>query len=138
MKVAVFKPQWNTYGICDLTKIGMDYSQENQNLHQSPGATEVLWVNGSGVFGGIDGGFKANPQGLKAAQPLSYISAQTPPFLIMHGDSDKIVSPGQSDLLYDALKAKGIPATLYKIKGASHGGNAWVQPEIVSLIIDFF
>lgn len=44
------------YGLSDLSQVGMDYSPEVQQLHKSAGATEALWVNGSPVFGGKDGG----------------------------------------------------------------------------------
>ena len=128
----------DTYGVTDLGKIGADYSMAVQELHKSPGATEALWVNGSPVFGGKDGGVLADPKKLDAANPWKYISSKTPPFLIMHGDIDTVVSPSQSALLHDALIAKGIPSTYYVVKNAKHGGDYWVQPEISKLIIDFF
>ncbi|MDO4179538.1 MAG: alpha/beta hydrolase [Phascolarctobacterium sp.] len=126
------------YGISDLTRIGMDYDAENQKRHTSPGATEALWVLGSPVFGGVDGGILNNPEKVKAAQPINYITKKTPPYLIMAGTDDKVVSPSQSNILYDALKAKGVDATLYKVKNAAHGGVYWVQPEITKLVLDFF
>lgn len=126
------------YGLSDLTKVGADYSPAIQKLHRSAGATEALWVNGSPVFGGIDGGIMANPKGAKAANPITYISSQTPPFLLMHGDKDVIVSPSQTELLHKALIAHGLDSTRYIVKGAGHGGVYWVQPDIVNLVIQFF
>ena len=81
------------------TKIGADYSAAVQKAHESAAATEALWVNGSPVFGGKDGGIMANPEGAKAANPLTYISKKTAPFLLMHGDADVLVSPSQTELL---------------------------------------
>lgn len=126
------------YGVSDLASIGADYDGAVQQLHQSAGATEALWINGSPVFGGIDGGIAANPEGVRAANPLTYISSQTPPFLLMHGDADVIVSPSQSDILHQALTAQGVESTRYVVHGAAHGGSYWVQPEIMKIVAAFF
>lgn len=126
------------FGVSDLTKIGADYSPAVQKLHESAGATEALWLNGSPVFGGRDGGIKANLAGAELANPLHYISAATPPFLLMHGTADTVVSPSQSDIFYQALREHGVEASRYVVQGAKHGGNFWVQPEISKLIVEFF
>lgn len=128
----------NSYGLSDLTKIGADYSPENQELHKSAGATEALWVNGSPVFGGKDGGILADLEKAKAANPITYISKKTPPFLLLHGDKDVVVSPSQTGILHEALVENGIDSTRYIVKGAAHGGVYWTQPEIMDLIIQFF
>ena len=49
-----------------------------------------------------------------------------------------MVSPGQTDLLYQALKTKGVPAERYEIPGAAHGGVYWVQDKVLQVIGDFF
>ena len=126
------------YGLSDLSQVGMDYSPEVQQLHKSAGATEALWVNGSPVFGGKDGGVLADPKATEAANPIAYIGKNSAPMLLMHGTADKVVSPGQTDLLYQALKAKGVPAERYAIPGAAHGGVYWVQDKVLQVIGDFF
>ena len=126
------------YGVSDLTAIGADYGPDVQELHRSPAATEALWINGSPVFGGKDGGIDANPEGAAAANPISYISEKTPPFLLMHGDADTVVSPSQTEILRAALAQHNVEAQRYVVKGAGHGGALWIQPEIMKLIIDFF
>lgn len=126
------------YGLSDLSQVGMDYSPEVQQLHKSAGATEALWVNGSPVFGGKDGGVLADPKATEAANPIAYIGKNSAPMLLMHGTADKVVSPGQTDLLYQALKAKGVPAERYEILGAAHGGVYWVQDKVLQVIGDFF
>lgn len=125
------------YGLSDLSRVGMDYSPEVQQLHKSAGATEALWVNGSPVFGGKDGGVLADPKATEAANPIAYIGKNSAPMLLMHGTADKVVSPGQTDLLYQALKAKGVPAERYEIPGAAHGGVYWVQDKVLQVIGDF-
>ena len=126
------------YGLSDLTQVGADFSAEVQQKHKSAGATEALWVNGSPVFGGEDGGILADPAAAAAANPLRYISAKTAPFLLMHGSADTVVSPSQTDILHQALLAHGIESTRYVVDGAAHGGVYWVQPEVLQIIRDFF
>lgn len=126
------------YGLSDLTQVGADYSDEVKAAHKSPGATEALWVNGSPVFGGRDGGILASPAGAKAANPVTYISKKTAPFLFMRGTNDTAVSPGQTNLLHEALRAHGIASTRYVVPHALHGGDYWVQPDVMKVVIAFF
>lgn len=126
------------YGVSDLTRIGDDYSAEVQQMHRSAGATEALWVNGSPVFGGKDGGIFANPEGADRANPLKYINKRSAPMLLMHGDADTVVSPSQSDILYQELKKNNIEAERYIVRGAAHGGQYWVQDGVLDIIVEFF
>lgn len=57
---------------------------------------------------------------LSQANPLTYISAKTPPFLIMHGQADTLVPPQQSQELNDAIKAKGAASQLVLLPGLNH------------------
>ncbi len=57
---------------------------------------------------------------LEASNPISYIGAHTPPFLIMHGQSDRAVPWQQSQELYDALRAHGVAAQLLLVPDADH------------------
>ena len=57
---------------------------------------------------------------VRAASPMTYVSKDAPPFLIMHGLADNSVPHGQSVLLYDALKAAGADASLVLIDGLPH------------------
>ncbi len=126
------------YGLSDLTKIGDDYSKGVQETHKSAGATEALWVNGSPVFGGKDGGILNNLEAAEKANPIHYIHSTSAPMLLMHGTADAVVSPSQTDLLYQALRQKGIPAQRYIIPNAGHGGVYWVQRPVMQVILSFF
>lgn len=126
------------YGLSDLTRIGDDYSDAVKEAHQSAGATEALWVNGSAVFGGKDGGILADPEGAQKANPITYISRTSAPMLLMHGTNDTIVSPSQTDLLFQALQRHNIPSKRYLVEGAAHGGIYWNQEEVLQIITDFF
>ncbi|MBI5028975.1 MAG: alpha/beta hydrolase fold domain-containing protein [Chloroflexi bacterium] len=78
------------------------------------------------------------------ASPVTYISSDDPPFLILQGDQDQVVPMEQSQILYDKLKAGGVTATLVIVKNAGHGftpvGGA-ISPsraELTKSIADFF
>jgi acetyl esterase/lipase len=60
------------------------------------------------------------PDRVRAASPITYVSRDAPPFLIMHGLADSSVPHGQSVLLYDALKAAGREVTLRLVDGLPH------------------
>lgn len=126
------------FGISDLTNIGMDYDEENQKGHASAGATEALWALGTPTFGGKDGGILAHPKEAAYASPITYVSEKSVPMLLMHGTKDTLVSPGQTDLLFQALKAKGVEAERYVVTNAEHGGAYWVQEPVMKIMVDFF
>ena len=103
------------YGLSDLTTIGEDFSKEIQEIHKSPAAPEALWVNGVALFN-EGGSIDSNLEKAKAANPMTYISKNTPPFLLLHGDKDQLVSPSQTEKLHKALIAKGIDSTRYVVR----------------------
>jgi acetyl esterase/lipase len=71
------------------------------------------------------------------ANPLTFITKNDPPFLIMHGDMDTLVPLAQSQMLADALKAAGVECHLEVIAGAGHG-NGFNKPEVNKMIAEFF
>lgn len=81
---------------------------------------------------------------LKRASPVHYVSKDDPPFLILHGDQDKVVALDQSQRLLDRLKEAGVPATLVVVKNAGHGFAPTggeispSRPELIQIIADFF
>ncbi len=129
------------FGISDLKNIGMDYDEENQKGHASAGATEALWALGTPTFGGKDGGVLAHPEETAYASPITYVeknSKRLVPMLLMHGTADTLVSPGQTDILFQALKAKGADVERYVVNNAAHGGPYWVQEPVMKIMVDFF
>jgi acetyl esterase/lipase len=67
--------------------------------------------------------------------PVTYVSKDVPPFLIVHGDSDKTVPLSQSESLTEALKKAGGDVTLHVVKGGGHGLGG---PDIDKLVDEFF
>lgn len=57
----------------------------------------------------------------KTASPLSHVSPDDAPFLLMHGDQDAVVPFSQSESFAQKLKEHGVPVELMSITGAKHG-----------------
>jgi acetyl esterase/lipase/ubiquinone biosynthesis protein UbiJ len=86
----------------------------------------------------IGGPVPENKEKARKASPVTYVSKDSCPFLIMHGDKDNTVPLGQSEELAVALKKVGVEVTLQVIKGNGHGGPGFSSPESRKLIEDFF
>jgi acetyl esterase/lipase len=56
----------------------------------------------------------------RRSNPVSWLTADAPPFLIVHGDRDEIVPLEQSLLLQRALQRAGVPHRLHKLQGGGH------------------
>jgi acetyl esterase/lipase len=70
--------------------------------------------------------------------PLTYITKDDPPFLIVHGDEDKTVPIAQSERLTEALKKAGVEVTFLPMKGAGHGGPAFNNADALKTYQEFF
>ena len=69
---------------------------------------------------------------------MGHITGHEPPFLIMHGSADTLVSPQQSAQLYQALKAKKDTAEYVLVEGAEHGDIHWYQPQVIDHVVGWF
>src|SRR5262249_39931484 len=57
----------------------------------------------------VGGLITENPDKVARANPITYVNAGAPPFLIVHGDQDMLVPHHQSELLLAALKKAAVP-----------------------------
>jgi acetyl esterase/lipase len=78
----------------------------------------------------------------RTASPDTYVAPGAPPFLILQGSEDPLVSPGQSAGLAQRLRAAGVPTTLIPVIGAAHGftNNPDQHPsaaELTTTVTDF-
>jgi len=73
----------------------------------------------------------------RKASPITYVSNDDPPFLIMHGDADQTVPVQQSVAFAEALKKMDVPVTLVILQGVDHGGREFLKPEKVKIIDSF-
>ncbi len=73
----------------------------------------------------------------RQASPLTWVSADAPPFLIAHGDRDRVVPPAQSHSLHEALVRAGARSALLLLGGAGHEDAAFDTPESLALTAGF-
>jgi acetyl esterase/lipase len=83
----------------------------------------------------IGGPIQENKQATRAASPVSYVSKDDPPMLIVHGTRDMLVPFNQSEVLTARLKAAGVDVTFVAVEGAGHGG---FPPEAEKRVRSFF
>jgi len=90
------------------------------------------------AFGGLAG---TESEKNIAASPVTYITPDDPPFLILHGDKDGVVPVEQAKILHAALTEAGVPSQLGIVENGDHGlqgKNATpTQEEIFNLIFAF-
>lgn len=81
----------------------------------------------------IGGAIQQNKDKVAKANPVTFVTKDDPPFLLVHGDEDPVVPHHQAELLNEALKKAGVESRLLTVKGAGHliGGRD-VQPEIAA------
>ncbi|MEM9006128.1 MAG: alpha/beta hydrolase [Cyanobacteria bacterium P01_F01_bin.86] len=85
----------------------------------------------------IGGPIQENKKKAAQANPITYISEETAPFLIMHGDDDLLVPLNQSQLLFAALKKVNVEVDFEIIAGGGHGKH-FKSPERLEQIKRFF
>jgi acetyl esterase/lipase len=91
----------NWFGMADLTLLG----------HDEPDAPAARLVGGP---------VRDNVETAKHASPVTHVSSDSAPHLIMHGTQDTVVSPSQSELLQETLTKAGVESTLHFIEGKGH------------------
>jgi len=85
----------------------------------------------------IGGAIQENKEKARAANPISYISPKTPPFLIIHGMVDLTVPYCQSKVFKIALDSEKIKNELISVKDGGHGKNVF-KKELQDKMISFF
>jgi acetyl esterase/lipase len=68
--------------------------------------------------------------------PITHVSADDPPTLIIHGDADNLVPIQQSREMQERLEAVHVPVKLIVRPGAGHGWADW--PKDMAIIADWF
>ncbi|MGH4031579.1 alpha/beta hydrolase fold domain-containing protein [Actinomycetota bacterium Odt1-20B] len=72
----------------------------------------------------------AVPDLARAASPLAQVSADAPPFLLVHGEADTMVHLSHSEALAAALDKAGARAELWPVPGADHGWHRLPEPQV--------
>ena len=95
------------FGPTDFLRMG-----RNRIDHDSGNSPESLLVGGP---------IRENREKVARANPITYVTPDDPPFLVMHGDRDDLVPLNQSELLAEALRKADVPVELHVVQGAGHG-----------------
>lgn len=70
----------------------------------------------------LGGAIEEKQVAARNASPVTYVSPDDPPFLIIHGTDDVVVPYNQSERLRDALRRAGVEVALISVEGGGHGG----------------
>jgi acetyl esterase/lipase len=65
-------------------------------------------------------GTACTPEQIRRVSPVAYIDAKDPPFLLIHGEADKVVAVEQSRLAEAAMRAAGEPVEAIYLPGIDH------------------
>ncbi|MFG2785148.1 alpha/beta fold hydrolase [Streptomyces prunicolor] len=135
----------DTFGASDLTRIAADFDPATQAAYAGADNIAAMFVNGrtSGKSLADD------PQAAAEANPVSHLDSTPvlPAFLLLHGTADPVISPSQTLLLHEALRAHGADSTRVVLLGAGHGdlavladaevGRPWSTRRTMDMITDF-
>jgi acetyl esterase/lipase len=92
------------------------------------GHSDFLALGGAGandptspIGGLLGGGVQDKKDAARESSPITYVSKDDPPFLIIHGTNDPAIPFKQSEILLEGLKKAGVDATLVPVTGGGHG-----------------
>jgi acetyl esterase/lipase len=102
---------------------------------QPPLEAAYLRKVGEDLIGGLP---SAKPDVWKAASPITYVTKDDPPFLLIHGTADTLVPLEQSELMEKKLKESGVPVELMRVQGAGHGFKGKELEDVGSATFEFF
>lgn len=100
------------FGPTDFLQMQRRATEEAQLDHNARRSPESLLIGGP---------IQENQDKVATANPITYVTADDPPFLIVHGTNDPLVPLNQSELLHDALRKVEVQATFVTIDGGGHG-----------------
>jgi len=86
--------------------------------------TEYVVGNVRGLDRMVFGASSPTDPILARASPVTYITPDDPPFLILHGDMDPTIPITQSQIFHDRLVAGGVSSVFVPVHNAGHGFSA--------------
>jgi dipeptidyl aminopeptidase/acylaminoacyl peptidase len=99
-----FKAGASYYGISDLEALEQDCHKFESRYNTS-----------------LIGPYPERQDLYKERSPIHFTERLSCPIILFQGLEDKVVPPNQSEMMYDALKAKGIPVAYVPFEGEQHG-----------------
>ncbi|TDW21917.1 alpha/beta hydrolase [Kribbella kalugense] len=124
------------FGASDLASIAEGFEGEIVAALTGPGAAIPAYVLGP------DRAAADHPDEMRQADPATRVTADTPPFLLLHGDDDRVIPPMQTARLHQALREAGVDSTRYVVTGGGHGDlsdnpELWTSKQLMDLVVDF-
>lgn len=124
--------------VCDIFGPA-DFTTVEQQAAADSNVKNIFQFNGPGdPYSALIGARLDDKPKAEAVSPVRYVSADNPPYLILHGTHDALVPYAQSVQLEAALREKGVPVWLQTLPGSGHGGPAFVKPAVMELVGHFF
>ena len=99
-----------------------------------PGRSEVPGV---GTYLLLGGAVADKPDQARMASPVTHVSADDPPLLVMHGDQDEVVLIDQSERIVQVYRQHGLDVEYEALAGAGHGGSPFLDAERSRRLVDF-
>ncbi len=125
------------YGLSDLSITGEGLQGVYKQSHEDSSSMEALLINGISFYGDLGQSIAESKDAVIRSSPFTYIGSGDPPFLILHGAKDTVVSPVASKELELKLQQEGVEVTRYILPNAGHGTTEFNQPEVLDVIIGF-
>ncbi len=117
------------YGPSDFLQMdAQTVSQCSNEYHNDPGSPESQLVNCA---------IQSCPDAVARANPITYVDATDPPALLMHGQVDCTVPPGQSQIFHDALRSHGVRSTLVLLPRVGHNFGDNPPPGVMDQVHTF-
>jgi len=77
----------------------------------------------------------------RAASPISYVTDDDPPVLLIHGDQDTVVPFSQSEVFKEAFEQENVDVKLIRMPGGGHGPSIVSgpdSPDYLGPLVDWF
>ena len=115
----------------------VDWFGPTDFLHWGDGSV-IKSNNKDDVIAKLFGGPVSEKKELAAkGSPITFVSKDSSPMLLMHGDRDPLVPLQQSQDFQAALEKAGASVTLKVYPGQGHGGPSFINDEAKKLMFDF-
>lgn len=114
-----------------------DLAMLAQDSNHLPGATEPWGTASSPETRLLGYPPAARPEAAAAASIARYLTRETVPMLLIHGDADPRVGISQSIRLLGAAQAAGADVALHIANGAAHGGPDFMRPDVLDMTCAF-
>jgi acetyl esterase/lipase len=85
----------------------------------------------------IGGPIQENKEKTLLASPTTYVDPSDPPFLIFHGDADRVVPNCQSQILFNTLQNSNVSSQFFLIQAGQHGPGVHTA-ENFQKMVNFF